>query len=49
MELEYGEYRALLEQVAKCAIVQDRTNADGYFTNSDMTAEQFDQRIAENE
>lgn len=49
-KLEYGEYRALLDIVARYAKVYEREpeKAAGFFTAGDMTAEELDARIKSN-
>jgi hypothetical protein len=46
--LEHGEYRALLDIVAKYAMVlqEDPVRANGFFTQGDMSAEEIDKLIA---
>jgi hypothetical protein len=45
--MEHGEYRALLDTVAKYAMVLDREpeKAKGFFTAGDMSAEEIDKLI----
>lgn len=45
--LEHGEYRALLDTVAKYAMVlqKDPVSAKGFFTSGDMSAEEIDKLI----
>jgi len=48
--LEHGEYRALLDTVAKFARVYESEpeRAAGFFTAGDMTAEEIDKLIESN-
>lgn len=48
--LEHGEYRRLLDVVARYAMILDRSpeRAAGFFTAGDMSAEEIDALIEKN-